>query len=180
MGVDHTLTVPARYTARRTRRRDLTAMAAFRLTSPAFHHDGRLPVEYTAEGGDRSPPLEWEGVPDAARELVLVCEDPDAETGVVTHWLVYGILPDVKGLPEDIPPDVIVDEPVELCQGLNEFDESGYSGPLPPEDRGPHRYFFLLYALDVELDIPPGVTRAELRRAAKDHIIGEAFLVGIA
>jgi Raf kinase inhibitor-like YbhB/YbcL family protein len=155
-------------------------MAAFRLTSPAFDHDGKLPPRYTAAGEDASPPLEWEGVPEGTQELVLVCDDPDAEAGVLTHWVVYGITPDVTGLPEGIPRDVIVDEPIELVQGLNEFDESGYSGPLPPEDRGPHRYFFRLFALDTVLDIPPGVTWAELRRAAKGHIIGQALLVGIA
>jgi hypothetical protein len=155
-------------------------MAAFRLTSPAFDHDGKLPLRYTAAGDDTSPPLRWEGVPEGTKELVLVCEDPDADTGVITHWLVYGILPEETELPAGIPADVIVNEPVALCQGLNEFDESGYTGPLPPEDRGPHRYFFRLYALDTELDIPPGVTRAELRRAARNHVIGETFLVGIA
>jgi Raf kinase inhibitor-like YbhB/YbcL family protein len=155
-------------------------MAAFRLTSPAFDHDGKLPSRYTAAGEDASPPLEWEGVPEGTKELVLVCDDPDAETGVLTHWVVYGITPDVMGLPEAIPCDVIIDEPVELVQGLNEFDQSGYSGPLPPEDRGPHRYFFRLFALDTELDVPPGVTWTELRRAAKGHVIGQALLVGIA
>ncbi len=155
-------------------------MAAFRLTSPAFDHDGKLPSRYTAAGEDASPPLQWEGMPDGTKELALVCDDPDAETGVLTHWVVYGITADVTGLPEGIPADAIVEEPVELVQGLNEFDESGYNGPLPPEDRGPHRYFFRLYALDAELDIPPGVTVAELRRAAKGHIIGQAFIVGIA
>lgn len=158
-------------------------MAAFRLTSPAFDHDGKLPSRFTAAGEDASPPLEWEGVPEGAKELALVCDDPDAEAGVLTHWVVYGIAPDVTGLPEGIPPDAIVDEPVELLQGLNEFDLSGYSGPLPPEDedRGPHRYFFRLYALDTELaDVPPGVTWTELRRAAKGHIISQALLVGIA
>jgi Raf kinase inhibitor-like YbhB/YbcL family protein len=152
----------------------------FRLSSPAFEHDGKLPPRFTATGDEASPPLQWQGVPEGTKELVLVCDDPDAESGVFTHWVVYGIAPDVTSLPEDIPRDAIVDEPVELVQGLNEFDESGYSGPQPPEDRGPHRYFFRLYALDTELDIPPGVTRAELRKAAKDHIIGQALLVGIA
>jgi Raf kinase inhibitor-like YbhB/YbcL family protein len=155
-------------------------MAAFRLTSPAFDHHGKLPSHYTAAGEDASPPLQWEGIPDGTKELVLVCDDPDAEAGVLTHWVVYGIAPDVTELPEGIPADAIVNEPVELVQGLNEFDESGYNGPLPPEDRGPHRYFFRLFALDCELDIPPGVTVDELRRAAKGRIIGQAFLVGIA
>ena len=71
-------------------------------------------------------------------------------------------------------------EPVSLVQGLNEFDEAGYSGPLPAEDRGPHRYFFRLFALDAELDLPPGVGRSELRRAAKAHTLAQVELVGIA
>jgi Raf kinase inhibitor-like YbhB/YbcL family protein len=157
-------------------------MAAFRLTSPAFEHDGDLPLRYTAEGDDVSPPLQWEGVPDGARELALVCDDPDAEAGVFTHWVVYGISPDLDGLPEDLPKDTIVEQPVSVLQGLNEFDEAGYTGPQPPDEGtiGPHRYFFRLFALDAELELPPGVHRADLRRAAKDHVIAQTELVGIA
>lgn len=155
-------------------------MAAFRLTSPAFAHDAPLPDRYTADGDDVSPPLAWEGVPDGTKEFAIICDDPDADEGVLTHWVVYGIAPDVTALPEAVPDNAIVEDPVSLVQGLNEFDESGYSGPLPAEDRGPHRYFFRLFALDVELDLPPGVTRAELRRAAKEHILASAELVGIA
>jgi Raf kinase inhibitor-like YbhB/YbcL family protein len=155
-------------------------MAAFRLTSPSFAHDEELPLRHTADGGDLSPPLEWTGVPEGTRELILVCDDPDADAGVFTHWIVYGIAPDEKGLPEGVPTDALVDEPVSLVQGLNEFDVDGYTGPSIDEDRGPHRYFFRLFALDAELDLAPGVKRHELRQAAKDHIIGTAELVGIA
>lgn len=155
-------------------------MAAFRLTSPAFDHDEELPLRYTADGDDISPPLQWEGVPPETKELILVCDDPDAEAGVFTHWIVYGMRPDVTGLPEGVPRDAVVEEPVSLVQGLNEFDESGYSGPVADEDRGPHRVFFRLIALDAELDLPVGVTRADLRKATKEHIIQQAVLVGIA
>lgn len=157
-------------------------MAAFRLTSPAFDHDEDLPQRYAPDGGDMSPPLEWTDPPEGTRELVLIAEDPDADAGVFTHWIVYGILPDVRSLPEDLPDDAIVEnEEVSVVQGLNEFDELGYTGPVNDEDRGPHRMFFRLFALDVELDdLPAGVTRAELRKAAEGHIIGTAELVGIA
>lgn len=155
-------------------------MAAFRLTSPAFRHDEELPLKYTAAGGDVSPPLEWEGVPEGTRELVLVCDDPDAESGVFTHWVVYGISPEATSLPEGLPRDAIIEDPHWLMQGLNEFDESGYSGPQQDDDRLPHRFFFRLFALDTELDVPPGVHRAELRVAARGHIVGTAELVGIA
>ena len=112
-------------------------MAAFRLISPAFPNDGQIPIQYTQDADDLSPPLAWEGVPDGTKELVLIVEDTDADEGVFTHWLVYALLPEDGQLPEGLPRDVLVNEPVELCQGLNEFDESGYTGPTPEDDRGP-------------------------------------------
>ena len=156
-------------------------MAAFRLTSPAFEHDADLPDEQLGEDEGVSPALEWTDVPEGTQELALVCEDPDADAGVVTHWVIYGIAPGAGGLPAAIPRDAYIESPIELVQGLNEYDEVGYSGPQTDEDRGPHRIFFRLFALDTQLlDLPPGATRGELRQAAKGHIIGTAELVGIA
>lgn len=156
-------------------------MAAFRLTSPAFEHDTPLPLRHSGDEDDLSPPLAWTGAPAGTKELVLICDDPDAETGVFTHWIVYGLPPDSSSLPEGISDDAIIEgEDISLVQGLNEFDQVGWSGPIASEERGPHRLFFRLYALDTELlDLPPGVTRTELRDAAKDHIIGQTMLVGI-
>ena len=158
-------------------------MAAFRLTSSAFDHDDDLPLRFTQDGDDVSPPLAWEGVPEGTKELVLVMEDRDSDEGVVTHWVIYGILPeDVTELPEDLGDHALVQlDDSELYQGLNEWDISGWTGPPSTEDRGPHRFFFLLHALDVELtQLSPGATRAELRAAAKGHVLGTAELVGIA
>jgi Raf kinase inhibitor-like YbhB/YbcL family protein len=157
-------------------------MAAFRLTSPAFDNDDDLPLRFTQAGDDVSPPLEWEGVPEGTKELVLICEDRDGDEGVVTHWVVYGILPhEVTSLPEDLGDQALVaGDDFELYQGLNEWDNSGWTGPGPDEDRGPHRYFFRLHAIDVELTmLSPGASRAELRVAAKDHVLATAELVGI-
>ncbi|HSJ47122.1 MAG TPA: YbhB/YbcL family Raf kinase inhibitor-like protein [Euzebyales bacterium] len=158
-------------------------MAEFRLTSPAFEQDEDLPDRFSADGGNVSPPLEWTGVPDGAVELLLVCDDPDAEVGVFTHWIVYGIAAHENKLPEGVPRDAVVDEPVELMQGLNEFDEAGYTGPMASDDieeAMPHRYFFRLFALDAELDLPPGARRNEIRRATSGHVLGSAELVVIA
>ncbi|MEX2619894.1 MAG: YbhB/YbcL family Raf kinase inhibitor-like protein [Egibacteraceae bacterium] len=156
-------------------------MAAFRLTSPAFEHDTPLPLRYSGDADDLSPPLAWTGAPAGTKELVLICDDPDAETGVFTHWIVYGMAPDSSSLPEGISDDAIIEgDDISLVQGLNEFDQVGWNGPIASEERGPHRLFFRLYALDTELlDLPPGVTRSEVRNAAKDHIIGQTMLVGI-
>ncbi len=155
-------------------------MAALRLTSPAFPHDTELPLRYTADGDDVSPPLEWTGVPPEAKELVVLCEDPDAEEGVITHWVVYGVPPTETGLPEDLGDDAVVDEPVPLVQGLNEYDRVGFAGPEPDGQTAPHRLFFRLFALDTELDLPPGATRAEVRRAARGKILATTELVALA
>lgn len=156
-------------------------MAALRLTSSAFGHDDPLPARFTADKEGLSPPLSWEGVPAEAKELVLICDDPDGEEGVVTHWVVYGILPDATGLPEGVPDDAVVENnEMSIVQGLNEFDEVGYTGPTIDADAGPHRIFFRLFALDVETThLQPGITRAELRKEVKEHIIAQAELVGI-
>ncbi len=160
-------------------------MAEFRLTSPAFEHDQDLPDRFSADGGNVSPPLAWEGVPDGTTELVLVCDDPDAESGVFTHWIAYGIAGTVRHLPEGVPRDAVIDEPVELMQGLNEFDEAGYTGPTAVDDLDdppplPHRYFFRLFAVDQDLGLAPGARRDEIRKASAGHVIGTAELVVIA
>ena len=154
-------------------------MAALRLTSPGFRHDDPLPARYTADGEDVSPPLAWSGIPEGTQEFVLICDDPDAEEGMFTHWVVYGIAAHVTELPEALPDEAVIEEPVSLVQGLNEFDDIGYRGPEVDEDAGPHRLFFRLFAVDAELDLPPGVTRSELRRATKGHVLATAELVGI-
>lgn len=154
-------------------------MADFRLTSPAFDHDDPLPPRHTGDGDGLSPPLTWTGTPPGTKELVIVCDNPDAEEGVFTHWVVYGITPDVTELAEGVPPETLVEEPVSLVQGLNDFDESGYSPPVASEDSARRRIFFRLFALDAELDTPPGATRPELRRASKGHVLAQTELVGI-
>lgn len=153
-------------------------MAELRLTSPAFGHDEPLPRRFFSDGDNVSPPLAWAHVPEGAAELVVVGEDPDAEEGVFTHWLVFGIPPSVGELPEGLGESTIVHAPDEIYQGLNEFDEPGWTGPA---DEGRlHRMFFRLYALDTELvELAPGATREELRDAAKGHVIASTELVGI-
>jgi Raf kinase inhibitor-like YbhB/YbcL family protein len=84
-------------------------MAAFRLTSPAFEHDEDLPREQLGEDDGVSPPLQWSGVPENTKELALVCEDPDADVGVFTHWIVYGLAPDATGLAGGVPRDAYIE-----------------------------------------------------------------------
>lgn len=147
-----------------------------RLSSPAFQHNDSIPAQYTCDAEDRSPPLEWGGVPPGAESLALIVDDPDAPDPkapktVYVHWVLYDIPPSATGLPENataLPPGA--------REGTNDWNRTGYGGPCPPIGR--HRYFFKLYALDSLLgDLGPA-TKAELENAMRGHILEQAELVG--
>ena len=142
---------------------------AFSLSSPAFEHEGAIPERYTCEGDDTSPPLSWEGVPDGARSLALVCDDPDAPSGTFVHWVAGGIEPASGRRGEGASP---------RGEGTGGFSEAGYRGPCPPPGHGPHRYFFRLYALDEETELDSGASRKELEGTIKGHVIERAELMG--
>ncbi|MFP4057271.1 MAG: YbhB/YbcL family Raf kinase inhibitor-like protein [Candidatus Brocadiia bacterium] len=144
--------------------------ALLELTSSAFGPGERIPVKYTADGDDVSPPLAWSGVPGSARELALVCDDPDAPAPEPwVHWVLYKIPADRSSLAEGDAGGAV--------EGTNSFAESGYRGPAPPPG-GVHRYRFRIYPLDQPLDLPPGASKAQLLEAMAGHILGEGELVG--
>ena len=147
---------------------------ALRLTSTAFRHEGTIPDQYAKDGKNISPPLMWEGVPDRTESLVLVVDDPDAPSGLFTHWLAYGMNSATPGLKEKQPGGPELDNGGR--QGLNGFGDLGYDGPKPPD--GTHRYFFHLYALDTDTDLPAGLTRQEIFGCIEGHILEEATLMG--
>lgn len=155
---------------------------AFTLTSSAFENGKPIPKKYTGEGSDVSPPLEWKGVPAGTRELALICEDPDAPTKEPwVHWVIYKIPPEVTSLPENVAKTSRLSQPQGALQGKNSWPSGqtiGYRGPMPPPGHGRHRYYFRLYALDAKLVIEPGVTKSVLWLNLKDHIVGQAELMG--
>src|SRR5215213_11192185 len=69
------------------------APATIRLTSAAFEDGGSIPERFTCDGDDVSPPLSWAGVPEGAKALALVMEDPDAPDGTFVHWVLLDIPP---------------------------------------------------------------------------------------
>ncbi len=147
-----------------------------RLTSPAFNDGESIPARFTCDAENASPPLKWMGVPTAAKSLALICDDPDAPVGTWVHWVLYDLSPKFLELPEAISPGEVT--PQGAKQGINDFRRSGYGGPCPPPG-APHRYFFTLYALDIEPGLPAGATKADLLRALEGHVLEEAKLVGL-
>jgi Raf kinase inhibitor-like YbhB/YbcL family protein len=144
-----------------------------RLRSSAFPEGGMIPKTYACDGADRSPPLEWTGVPEKARSLVLICDDPDAPMGTWSHWVLYGLSPSARSLDEGVVADP--NSPT-VRQGKNDFGKTGYRGPCPPS--GTHRYVFRLFALDTMLDLGPAATRGEVLKAIEGHILAAGRLIG--
>ncbi len=138
-----------------------------RVTSPAFEHNSTIPVKYTCDGEDINPPLHIEGIPENARSLVLVVDDPDAPMGVWDHWIVWNI-PPTEGIEEDNVPGM---------EGLNDFQGHSYGGPCPPS--GTHRYSFRVYALDTELDLDLSSEKSDVFKAMQDHILAYGELIGL-
>jgi Raf kinase inhibitor-like YbhB/YbcL family protein len=150
----------------------------FTIQSSAFDNDGKIPRHYTCEGDDVSPPLNWSDVPDGARSLVLIVDDPDAPDPAKpqmtwVHWVLYDIPVAADGLAEKVAPAAL---PPGTREGLNDWKRTGYGGPCPPIGR--HRYFHKLYALDTELGDLGRATKADVERAMKGHILAETVLMG--
>lgn len=150
---------------------------ALELSSPAFVQDGEIPVRYTCEGEDVSPPLSWAGVPPGARSLVLIVDDPDAPDPKApkmtwVHWVLFNLPPEVGELPEAVANEAL---PAGTQVGRNDWKRRDYGGPCPPI--GSHRYFHKLYALDTVLDLD-AATKQEVERAMQGHVLAKAELVG--
>jgi Raf kinase inhibitor-like YbhB/YbcL family protein len=146
------------------------------LTSPAFPSGGMIPLKYTRDGQNVSPPLEWRDAPQQTRSYALVVEDPDAPSGTFRHWAIYNIAASETGLPES----AFKAEPGDVAHGVNDFGNRHYDGPQPPKGHGPHHYHFRLAALDIaRLNLPALTTAEEVWKAARPHVIAETEMVGI-
>lgn len=148
------------------------------LKSRAFENGDEIPSKYTCAGDDVSPALTWAGVPETARSLVLIIDDPDAPDPKApkmtwVHWVLYNMPPDVTGLSEGTKPAEL---PPGTEEGLNDWKRTGYGGPCPPIGR--HRYFHKLYALDTVLENLNKPTKAKVEAAMQGHVIAQAELLG--
>lgn len=152
---------------------------SIKIESPAFKPNEPIPKRYTGDGEDVSPELSWSGVPMEAKELALICDDPDAPRAEPwVHWVIYKIPPNMPGLPVGVEATEDPPIPAHAIQGVNSWDTIGYRGPAPPPGHGVHHYHFKIYALGAKLDVNPGLTKDELLAAMKGKIIAEGELIG--
>lgn len=150
------------------------------LRSSAFGPGEEIPLRYTCDGSDLSPPLSWDDIPPGTRSLALIIEDPDAPDPnaprrTFTHWVLYNIPPTVRSLDEAVAATGVLPEGTK--PGINDAQEPTYGGPCPPVGR--HRYVHRLYALDTVLPDLNYPDRDTLLSAMEGHIIATAELVGM-
>lgn len=164
-----------------TLQREMLPARDMLVHSESFQLGAVIPRRHAApgEGDNISPALHWSGVPPTARELLLVCEDPDAPAlHPFVHWIVRRIPPDLGHLPEGIPALETPGTAPGLIQGINAARKVGWYGPLPPPGHGVHHYYFQLFALDREIDLPDAPTQKDLVHAMSGHLIAHGHHVG--
>ncbi len=163
------------------------------VTSTSIKPTGFMLKDFTCDGGDSSPHLDWTGVPSNTQSIVVVAEDIDAEEGTFAHWLMWGVPSDIRELAAGVSgsPDL----PSGAVEGVNGFTTAGWKGPCPPprvigfggSSMGQtatnvnsgvisHRYVFNVYALDKEVSLGSSATRSVLLQDIDGHIVaGGAF-----
>jgi Raf kinase inhibitor-like YbhB/YbcL family protein len=139
------------------------------VESPAFVANGAIPIEFTADGADTSPPLAWSQPPLDTESVAILVEDPDAPAGPFTHWIVTGIPPEVTSIAPGgrLPHGAMI--------GANDFGEHRWRGPKPP--RGRHHYHFKVYALDLPL-ARASLDREHLLALIAGHVLAQGEVVG--
>jgi len=141
-----------------------------KLTSSAFENNQWIPSKYTCDGEDINPHLEIGEVPEGAKSLVLIVDDPDAPMGTWVHWVVWNIEPSISLIKEGSVPEGGM-------EGLNNFGKHSYGGPCPPS--GMHHYHFKLYSLDTRLELSSSSKKEDIEKAMEGHILDWAELIGL-
>jgi Raf kinase inhibitor-like YbhB/YbcL family protein len=144
-------------------------MGGMNISSPSFADGGRIPDRYTCKGENVSPRIDIKGIPDNAKSLAIIVDDPDAPLKIWVHWIAWNITP-ISTIPE-------AEVPQGSVEGVNDGGMHQYNGPCPPPG-SIHRYFFKVYALDTMLDIGEDSEKADLEKAMKGHVLAQATLVG--
>ena len=138
-------------------------MSEFSISSHDFNEGKEIPKKFGYKFENQQPQIDFKNIPDGTKIIALIMDDPDAMGAVGkvwVHWLEYHDINDITT----------------IIQGKNDFGETGYGGPAPPDKR--HTYIFKGYALDYTLDLKEGYSKQELEDAMKGHIIAEAKLTG--
>jgi hypothetical protein len=151
-------------------------MTPIEIRSEAFAEGAQIPDEYTCKGANISPLLSFGSLPAGTQSLAVMCDDPDAPSGLFTHWILYNIPREVTMLRKGVPKKPVLADGSR--HGANSYGRMEYSGPCAPPGK-PHHYHFDVYALDITLALRAPATRKEIGKAMEGHILGKGSLTGL-
>lgn len=152
-----------------------TPTTSLTVSSTAFASQAAIPVQYSCDGTNISPPLQWSGAPLETQSFALILDDPDAPRGTFVHWVLYNMPATTTSLGEAVSPGGSL--PTGSLEGVNDLGNQGYGGPCPPAG-STHRYYFRLYALDTMLNLAAGASRAQVDQAMSGRILAQGELMG--
>lgn len=150
------------------------ALSDMTIECAAFGDGGAIPRKHTGEGEDVSPAFTWGDVPSGTKSFALICHDPDAPLikpgsyGFV-HWVLYNIPAGTRSLPEGSN---------EHTCGINDFGNTAWGGPMPPNGHGTHRYFFWLFALSANTTYDAGLSLWDLLGKIEPQVLGMNRVMG--
>ncbi len=133
-------------------------------------------VHTSAGGQNQSPQLSWSDVPEGTRSFAVTCFDPDAPTpSGFWHWVVVDVPAEVRAFPRGAG-----ESDATLPGGFHISTDMGtasYGGCSPPQGDMPHRYFFVVHAVDVEtLGVDTSMTPAVISFTLAFHTLGRAIV----
>ena len=152
---------------------------SFNLTSPDFSDGQRLPTDFTTDGQNVSPALEWSGFPDGTQSFVVSCYDPDAPTpSGFWHWNLVDVPASVTSLARGAGAADGSGLPDGAYQVRNDGGQPGFMGAAPPPGDREHRYFFAVHALDTaQLGVGRDASNAAVGFNVTFHTLARAVLV---
>ncbi|MGC9771806.1 YbhB/YbcL family Raf kinase inhibitor-like protein [Fervidobacterium islandicum] len=149
------------------------------IVTSVFKNGDFIPNKYACEGQDINPELAISNIPDGAKTIAIICDDPDAPIGIFVHWVLwnYPVTDSTMKIPEGL--QKVEKLPNGAMQGYNDFGRIGYNGPCPPKGHGVHHYHFKVYAVNTFLELKGKVTKKDLEKALNGKIIAQAELIGL-
>lgn len=155
----------------------LPAVACFDVVSDDVTDAQPLDDAQVAARGNTSPHLRWSNVPDGTESFTITCFDPDAPTpSGFWHWVLVDLPGDLREIPAGFASGRL---PEGAFHVRNDGGDAGFLGAAPPEGDQPHRYFFVVHAVDApSLGLDASATPAVVSFTLAFHTLGRAIVHG--